>query len=156
MYMALIEYATGGGVVIAEAHTGDAQTAGTENGQSRMLILDRPTRGEVRLPKGHIDPGETAESAALREVAEETGYEDLEIVADLGVRTVEFDYGADHYRRQEHYFVMRLRSQRQRPRPPHDAAQFRVLWVPLDDAPGLLTFAAEQEVARDAIALVAG
>ncbi|MEX1020848.1 MAG: NUDIX domain-containing protein [Litorilinea sp.] len=154
--MALIEYATGGGVVIEDAQIEGVQTEGTGRAQARMLILDRPTRQEIRLPKGHIDPGETAESAALREVAEETGYEDLEIVADLGVRTVEFDYGADHYRRQEHYFVMRLRSHRQRPRPPHDAAQFRVLWVPLAEAPGQLTFAAEQEVARAAIALVAG
>ena len=156
MRMALIEYTTGGGVVIEGLQTGASPVVGPENGPARMLILDRPARGEVRLPKGHIDPGETAAETALREVAEETGYEDLEIVADLGVRTVEFDYGTDHYRRQEHYFVMRLRSQRQRPRPPHDAEQFRVLWVPLAEAPGLLTFPAEQEVARDAIALVAG
>lgn len=135
--MALIEYSTGGGVVID---------------QNRMLVLFRPARNEIRLPKGHIDPGETAEVAALREVVEETGYEDLEIVVDLGEQLVEFDYQADHYRRRERYFLMRLRSHRQIDRPAHDAAQFQVQWVPLDDAPQQLTFTAEQSVARAAIA----
>ena len=37
------------------------------------------------LPKGHIDPGETAEIAALRELAEEAGVTG-EIVAPLSVR----------------------------------------------------------------------
>lgn len=37
------------------------------------------------LPKGHIDPGETAEIAALRELAEEAGVAG-EIVAPLSVR----------------------------------------------------------------------
>lgn len=137
--MALIEYTTGGGVIIDD---------------QRMLLLDRPARQEVRLPKGHIDPGETAADAGLREAAEETGYEDLEIVEDLGERLVEFDYDDDHYRRREHYFLMRLRSTQQRPRPAHDEMQFRVVWVPLDEAPARLTFAAEQEVARAAIAAV--
>ena len=38
-------YLAAGGVVI---HDG------------RMLVLDRPSRGEVRLPKGHIEGGEDA------------------------------------------------------------------------------------------------
>jgi len=72
----------------------------------RVLVLRRPGRGEVRLPKGHIDPGETPRAAALREVGEESGYADLEIVADLGTQTVEFDWDGRHYVRDEHYFLM--------------------------------------------------
>ena len=50
----------------------------------KLLVLERPARGEVRLPKGHVEPGEAPREAALREVREEAGYADLEIVADLG------------------------------------------------------------------------
>ena len=35
------------------------------------------------LPKGHIEKGETSEAAALREVEEETGIANLQIVKDL-------------------------------------------------------------------------
>jgi ADP-ribose pyrophosphatase YjhB (NUDIX family) len=40
------------------------------------MLLIRPSRDEVRLPKGHVEAGETLRAAALREVAEETGYDD--------------------------------------------------------------------------------
>jgi 8-oxo-dGTP pyrophosphatase MutT (NUDIX family) len=130
-------YSAAGGVVI---HAG------------RMLLLDRPARGEVRLPKGHIDPGESAEETALRETEEESGYADLEIVRDLGRRVVEFEYAGARVSRDEHYFLMRLRSDAQVERNAKDGAQFRVLWVAAQDAPGLLTYAAEQEVAARACA----
>ncbi|MGI6345166.1 MAG: NUDIX hydrolase [Bacillota bacterium] len=40
--------------------------------QDRVLIL-RNFRGEYVFPKGHLEAGETATQAALREVAEEAG-----------------------------------------------------------------------------------
>lgn len=116
-----------------------------------MLLLDRPSRGEVRLPKGHIEAGEDPQTAALREVAEESGYCDLRVLADLGAQVVEFDYEGAHYVRTEHYFLAALASAAQAPRSKKDANQFRVIWVPLEQAPGRLTYAAEQEVARKAI-----
>lgn len=120
-----------------------------------MLLLDRPSRGEVRLPKGHIDPGESAAETALRETEEESGYADLEIVEDLGRRVVEFDFDGRHVIREEHYFLMRLRSEMQTPRNAKDHAQFEVMWVALADAPAQLTYAAEQEVAARACAVAA-
>jgi 8-oxo-dGTP pyrophosphatase MutT (NUDIX family) len=38
-----------------------------------VLVVHRPRYGDWSLPKGHLDPGETFEQAALREVFEETG-----------------------------------------------------------------------------------
>lgn len=130
-------YTAAGGVVI---HDG------------KMLLLDRPTRGEIRLPKGHIEAGETPMEAALRETEEESGYADLEVVTDLGSQVVEFVYKGNEVMRVEHYFLMRLRSDWQVPRNAQDHGQFRPLWLPIEDAPSQLTYAAEQETARRAIA----
>lgn len=49
------------------------------------LAAHRTRRGELAwgLPKGEIEPDETAEQAAVREVREETGLE-AEIEASLG------------------------------------------------------------------------
>ena len=80
---------------------------------------------------------------------------DLEIVADLGSRVVEFDYRGDHYIRTEHYFLMRIRSDRQRPRNAKDSAQFNVRWIPTADAITALTFPAEQDALRRALAELA-
>ena len=113
-----------------------------------MLLLDRPGRGEVRLPKGHVDPGETARDAALRETTEESGYGDLQIMADLGEHLVEFEHGGDWYRRTERYYLMALSSEQKAPRDAHDAEQFEPVWVPLAEAAERLTFEAEQRVAR--------
>lgn len=137
----VIEYEAAGGVVVDG---------------SQMLLLDRPDRGEVRLPKGHIEAGESADSAALRETTEETGYTQLVIVADLGEQVVEFDYQGNHIIRREHFFLMRPASHHQTPRAPADEAQFQVRWTPLDEAVGQLTFAAEQEIARRALRLLVG
>jgi 8-oxo-dGTP pyrophosphatase MutT (NUDIX family) len=133
-----VEYVAAGGVVIHD---------------DQMLLLDRPKRGEVRLPKGHVDPGETHIETALRETIEETGYYELAIVADLGERLVEFDYEDQYYRRTEHFYLMRKLGDGQEERSPKDAKQFRPIWVPLSEAVELLTYLAEQEVALQAIAV---
>lgn len=135
--MKTVSYLAAGGVVID---------------QDRLLLLDRPDRNEVRLPKGHVEPNESVQSAALRETTEESGYADLEIADDLGSQVVEFDLAAAHIIRTEHYFLLRLRSNRQVSRDKKDEAQFIVRWAPLHEAVQHLTFAAEQAVARRAIA----
>jgi 8-oxo-dGTP pyrophosphatase MutT (NUDIX family) len=136
--METVQYHAAGGVIIHEG---------------RMLLLDRPRLGEVRLPKGHVEPGEPLREAALREVREETGYADLDILADLGTVTNHFfvpSQGRDVVR-DETYFLMRLRSDERFHRDDHDAGQFHVMWVPLSEASARLTFESEKEFARRAI-----
>jgi 8-oxo-dGTP diphosphatase len=42
-------------------------------GGIEVAVVHRPHRGDWSLPKGKLDPGETWEEAALREVEEEIG-----------------------------------------------------------------------------------
>ena len=145
--MKTIRYRAAGGVVVQKDLI--AQLPGAE---VYVLLLDRPARAEVRLPKGHIDPGESAEEAALRETCEEAGYCDLQILADLGRRTVAFEYQGAQYIRDEQYYLMQLLSAQQMPRPQNDEQQFQVLWAPLLEASRWLTFEVEQLFVEDAVA----
>jgi hypothetical protein len=82
----------------------------------RILLLERDVLREgrwvreVRLPKGPLQPRETDAEAARAEVVRLTGYDDLEVVADLGKSPVEYRHRGVRYRRTEHYFLLRLRS----------------------------------------------
>ena len=72
------------------------------NAEGRIALVlqrDRSRRLRWTLPKGRIDPGETAEQAALREVHEESGLQ-TRIVGTLLVHE-----GPRHF---THYFEMQL------------------------------------------------
>ncbi len=145
-------YRAAGGVVLDE--------------QGRVLLLQREVRRtdtpnlEIRLPKGHIEPGETPEEAALREVCEESGYCHLALVADLGELHNEFDFRNKRVIRDERYYLMRLtRPDRQpshHPHPHSEEALFQPLWASsLDEAEALLTFESEKTFIRRARAWLA-
>ena len=127
--MRAIRYQAAGGVVV----DGD-----------KVLVLRRPSRDEVRLPKGHVKKGESRVEAALREVTEESGYADLEVVAGLGHQVVEFDYQDVHVVGDEYYFLMRLQSGRQAER---EEGEFQFIpdWLHSDKALSVLTYQAERE-----------
>lgn len=133
------QYRAAGGVVIQRGMMPDLDVE-----QLYVLLLDRPSRDEVRLPKGHIDADESAQEAAIRETIEESGYADLELLSDLGEQIVEYDYKGVHYTRTERYFLFRLCSLAQRPRSETDARQFNIRWATVDEAAGQLTYEAEQ------------
>jgi len=129
------EYEAAGGVVVRDG---------------RVLLLWRPARREVRLPKGHVEPGESRQEAALRETREEGGVAHPRLVADLGRQQVEFDHNGIHWIRQEFYFLMTLDNAESFPRAPEDVAEFEPFWVSLSDAELLLTFPTEREFLRRA------
>ena len=71
------EYSAGGVVIHRQA------------GESRCLVI-RDGHRNWGFPKGHIEPGETAERAAIREVVEETGIREPVIRTRLD--TLEWDF----------------------------------------------------------------
>jgi 8-oxo-dGTP pyrophosphatase MutT (NUDIX family) len=114
----------------------------------RVLVLHRPASGEVRLPKGHVESGETIRAAALRETREESGYASLVLKADLGTQMVEFDHGGRHVVRTECYFLMELVTDSDLPSGGEE--QFEPAWLTWDGALAALTFEAEREWVRKA------
>jgi 8-oxo-dGTP pyrophosphatase MutT (NUDIX family) len=122
-----------------------------------VLLLRKRSEGVVVLPKGHVDPGETPEQAALRETIEETGYTDLEVLASLGVLQAQFPWRDRWYIRNEHYFVVRLVSDARGQVGDyddalHDQLTFERLWAPASEAAGLMTFEPARSFVRRAVA----
>lgn len=134
--MKRLRYQTGGGVIFCA---------------DQVLLLDRPCRSEIRLPKGHVEKGEDFETAARRETWEESGYSDLHLVAELGSQRVDFAYQGRWIERTEHWFLYQLGSTQISDRPPEDERQFRPIWRTGDQAERLLTFESEQQVLRKAV-----
>lgn len=57
----------------------------TAPGGAELLLFQHPYAG-IQIPAGTIEPGESPESAALREAAEETGLTEFAAVQPLGFR----------------------------------------------------------------------
>ena len=106
----------------------------------------------LALPKGHIDPGETAAQAAEREVREETGVQG-ELVEKLG--DVKYWYARDGDRvfKVVSFFLFRYRSGSVRDYQVEevDGAE----WISLEDAPRLLAYKGEKDMARAALSKTA-
>ena len=102
------------------------------------------------LPKGNIDPGEAAAETAVREVREETGL-DARLVEKLG--DVKYVYTWDGERIFKIVSFFLLRAGRGRLGEIEERMQVEVAeatWLPLDDAPRLLAYGGERQMAAKA------
>jgi diadenosine hexaphosphate hydrolase (ATP-forming) len=101
------------------------------------VVLRRTLVGEWVFPKGWIDPGETVEQTAVREVREETG-----VQAEIISRAGDAAYEADGETRQVAYFLMRVTDSPEWPEHAGiDAAAF-----PVNEIAGVLTFENNREL----------
>ena len=117
-----------------------ARTAGGE--PEDLLVEARRRRGEWVLPKGHIEPGETPEAAAVREVQEEAG-----VRAAVVARAGESAYAVDGQTVRVTFFLMQYQGEAGRP---EDRAR---TWLRYEDALRLLRFDDTRRVLTRAHAL---
>ena len=123
-----------------------------------MLAAIRPggkPEGLWVLPKGQIDEGESAEAAAVREVGEETGV-NVHPVVKLGDSRYWFNWEGERIFKVVSFFLVRYESGRLgdiREEFRHEVAD--VQWLPLAEAPRLLAYRGEREIAERAIAVLA-
>jgi 8-oxo-dGTP pyrophosphatase MutT (NUDIX family) len=112
---------------------------------------DRQGRLLWSLPKGHIENGETAEQAAVREVEEETGIAGT-ILGELG--TIDFWFVADGrriHKTVKHYLMQRIGGELS----DADIEVDEVAWVPLPDIRGQLAYPDERGLVDTAGRLLA-
>jgi 8-oxo-dGTP pyrophosphatase MutT (NUDIX family) len=111
--------------------------------------------GVWALPKGRIEPGDSGEETALREVREETGAHGRSLGKLGDVRYV-YTWSGERIFKVVSFFLVRYAGGRLGDIPPafrHEVAEVR--WLPLADAPGLLAYKGEQEMAERALARLA-
>ena len=115
------------------------------------VIRPRGKDGVWALPKGKIDPGESAAETAVREVREETGIEGR-LVEKLGDIRYVYMWKGERIFKVVSFFL--LRAVRGRIDAIDEAMRIEVdeaRWLPLDEAPRLLTHKGEREMAARAI-----
>jgi 8-oxo-dGTP pyrophosphatase MutT (NUDIX family) len=105
-----------------------------------LLVTAKRNPSHWIFPKGHIEPGESAPRAALREAREEAGVIG-KIIAPAG--TTEYQLLGDTIHVQ--YFLIEL----EREEDPAEAGRSR-LWCRLEEALERLTFEDTRELLRDA------
>lgn len=106
--------------------------------RGRVFLLIRDPYENWGLPKGHIEPGETPEQAALREVAEETSLTGLRVLAQLPTIDWHFRDRGVHVHKYCHFFLME--SPDGEPRPEMEEGISACVWLPLKRALGTLTY----------------
>lgn len=80
-----------------------------KKGEGWEVLLIKDMNGNWTFPKGIIEKGESPEVAAVREIGEETGLKDLELLQPL--KTVSYYYkGEGLVHKTVHYFLLKTIS----------------------------------------------
>jgi len=116
------EHVSAGGVVVR-----------IENHRLFVAVTGQKGRPRYVLPKGQLDPGETLEQAAVREIKEETGLANLKLIELLGVRE-RLDFRKTAWKK-THYFL--FTTDQVHGIPTDDKNHDEVKWFPLEAFPDL-------------------
>ena len=117
-----------------------------------LFLLIRDSYDNWGFPKGHLEAGEPAEAAALREVEEETGLRSLVVRAPIETIDWYFRFRGRLIHKVCHFFLMESASAVTSPQ--RDEGITACRWEPYDAALELVSYANARDVLRRAHSLV--
>jgi len=82
-----------------------------QNEKKEILLIYR--RGKWDLPKGKLDAGETLEECAVREVAEETGLQQIKLISPFTITYHTYHEGSRFILKESHWFKMKVKGEQQ-------------------------------------------
>lgn len=113
------------------------------DGKLHVLVIHRTVYGDVTIPKGKVDPGESLPRTAVREIAEETGLE-VALGVPLGVSRYPMPSGREKI---VHYWAAEVSEravQRSTFKPNAEVAALE--WVTIKRARGYLSYEPDREI----------
>ena len=125
-----------GGVVFRVADTGP------------VYLVIRDSYQNWGFPKGHIEDGEAADCAALREVSEETGLQDLTVRGAIDPIDWYFKFRGNLIHKVCHFFLMQTEQTSTSPQRAEGITACR--WLTFDDAHALISYENARDVLRRA------
>ena len=123
-------------------------------GDDVLFLLIRDSYNNWGFPKGHLEEGEPAADAALRETEEETGLGDLVLRGEIDAIEWFFKFRGQLIHKRCHFFLMESETEATCPQREEGISACR--WVPLDEALGLVSYENAQGVLRRAAQMVDG
>jgi 8-oxo-dGTP pyrophosphatase MutT (NUDIX family) len=122
-----------------------------EDGRPRFLLI-RDSYSNWGFPKGHLEPDEAPQCAAVREVQEETGLGDVETRGSIETIDWYFRFRGRLIHKVCHFFLMESASARTSPQRAEGITACR--WVSYEEAAQLISYANAREVLKRAHEMV--
>ena len=124
------------------------------NDKGGLFLTYKKARSEWSLPKGGIKKGESRLEAALREVKEETGYQNIEPIKEAPTHTVTWIFTHEDTGKQEqktvYYFLFRLLRDKRVKTPQMEEEGFSGNWFTFEQAQQKVSFENIKEVLEKA------
>jgi 8-oxo-dGTP pyrophosphatase MutT (NUDIX family) len=119
-----------------------------------LFLLIRDSYGNWGFPKGHVESGERAEDAALREVREETGLEQLELRGAIDSIDWYFRFRGRLIHKACHFFLMETTQSETAPQSAEGITACQ--WLAYDAAREAISYANARGILDRAQQMIAG
>lgn len=117
-----------------------------------LFLLIRDSYRNWGFPKGHLEPHEAADAAALREVQEETGLLDVQLTGTIETIDWYFRFRGKLVHKVCHFYLMRTESSATVPQKDEGITACR--WACFDEATRLVSYANARTVLERAHEMV--